>query len=123
VIALAVVGYLLVAKHGPVDLALCVKILSFFVGVPASGMVVGMIVLGMLHLITGIEFSRGSETLIDGVWKGDREELGVAKVRHRIEKFSLVLGLVLAALCLYVGLFTEYPLSFPGVYSFLASIK
>lgn len=99
---------------------LVIKMVVFFVGSPLIGLMIGMAFMWLLHVVTGIEIqNRGSETLVDGVWKGEREELGVAKVRQRITNFSIAAGITIASLCLYVGLFTKYPLSIDGIYLFI----
>lgn len=119
-IAFAILVVYIAIKNGPVNFILATKMVVFFVGSPLIGLMISMVVMWLLHVVTGIEIHNlGSETLVDGVWKGEKEELGVAKVRHRITNISIVSGMIIASLCLYVGLFTKYPLSINGVYLFI----
>lgn len=107
-------------ENGPVNFILVIKMIAFFIGTPLIGIMVGMVFMWFLHVVTGIEITnRGSETLVDGVWKGEHEEVGVAKVRHRITHFSIATGMIFASLYIYVGLFTEYPASISGIYLFI----
>lgn len=119
-IAFAILVAYIAIKNGPVNFILATKMVVFFVGSPLIGLMISMVVMWLLHVVTGIEIQNlGSETLVDGILKGENEELGVAKVRHRITNISIASGMIIASLCLYVGLFTKYPLSINGVYLFI----
>lgn len=119
-IAFAMLIAYIAIKNGPLNFMLVIKMLAFFVGSLLIGIMIGMAFMWLLHVVTGIEISnRDSETLVDGVWKGDHEELGVAKARHRITRFSIAAGMIVASLYTYVGLFTEYPASIAGIYLFI----
>lgn len=119
-IAFAMFVAYIAIKNGPVNFMLLIKMVVFFVGSPLIGLMISMVFMWLLHVVTGIEIkNQSSEILVDGVWKGEHEELGVAKVRHRITNFSIASGMIIASLCLYVGLFTKYLLSIDGVYLFI----
>lgn len=122
-IIIAMMIALLVINNAPVTFALILKILVFIIGVPVIGIMAGMALMWLLLLITGIDIQNlGSETYVNGVPKGENEELGVAKIRNRIMNYSLALGFIFSALCIYVGLFTQYPISVIGVYLFVKQI-
>lgn len=108
--------------NGPTNFALIIKIIAFYVGTILIGPMIGMGLMWLLHLATNIPIGNSRyESFVDGVWKGDNEELGVAKARSRITNVSLAVGIITAGICLYVGLFTEFPLSFIGVYLFVTT--
>lgn len=113
----------LASINGPISLMLSIKIIAFYVGTIVIGLMTGMGIMWLLNLATGVPMDNHSryETLVDGVWKGDIEELGVAKARSRITSVSLAIGIIATGVCLYVGLFTEFPLSLIGVFLFVTT--
>ena len=95
------------------------KILVFLIGTVMLGMLVSMAIMWVLNILLGINDRVGPEYFVDGVWKGDREELSVAKIRHKIRAVSMIAGLVVTGLTLFVALFTEFPATPLGVYLFI----
>lgn len=109
--------------NGPISWMLPIKIIAFYVGTIVIGVIPGSGIMWLLHLTTGIPIEDHSryQTYVDGVLKGDNEELGVAKVRSRILSVSMAIGIIVTGIFLYVGLFTKFPMSFIGVYLFVTT--
>lgn len=100
----------------------------FIVGTLFLGVFLGISLGAAICKILGIPIApRGTAYYAGKGWftsvlHGNDEELGIAKVRHRIDEISILFGFIMVGLLLFVGLFTNYPMSPAGVFEFLRQL-
>lgn len=100
-------------------MVILIKILVFLIGTAIVGLLMSLAIMWVLNTLLGINDRVGPEYFVDGVWKGEREDLSVAKIRHKIKAVSVIAGLIVTGLTLFVALFTEFPATPLGVYLFM----
>lgn len=84
------------------------KILVLVGGTLILGTVCGVALLGIFNLLAGLpvnHINNGGQTAVGGVLKYDDEDLGVARIRHRLTGISVVLGFCIPAIGLFYLLF------------------
>jgi hypothetical protein len=104
------------------------KAISFVVGTLFLGALLGVVLSATVCKALGVPIApKGTAYLAGKGWffsvlHGSEEQLGVAKFRHRIDEISAALGWLLVGLFLFVGLFTDYPMSPAGLLGFLGNL-